>query len=348
MLAPVTALSLLSMDPSPAVRRSASAAAGTRHGLVNLTRLVGSLDKQALEQQQDGLDGVTWLEIQKTWETVLYARALLGALKGGNEQSSTTLSSLNKLEKTLSKVETHVQGVAKRTSAPAPATSLPYLELPTSLRPTGPPSPVALLDEAVATTLPEIEEGSLPPALSPSAPVTPAVELPSLSFTAPKAPAPPSLNRTVSSKSFSTETYFARREKEDKQGGEAGLLPLKTQATAKGPLDSEGMRKRLMGGATGTLGSAQLHEELGGQLVDMSHRLKLNAVHFANSLEEEKALLESSQGVLERNLETTKQSKGTLSKVSSKGRGTTCLTIGVVLLVIVLFVWTYLLIRFTP
>lgn len=98
MLAPVTALSLLSMDPSPAVRRSASAAARTRHGLVNLTRLVGSLDKQRLEQQRDGLDGVTWLEIQKTWEvgmnieptltrqTVLYARALLGALKGGNEQ----------------------------------------------------------------------------------------------------------------------------------------------------------------------------------------------------------------------------------------------------------------------
>ncbi|TXT07199.1 hypothetical protein VHUM_03369 [Vanrija humicola] len=239
----------------------------------------------------------------------------------------------------------------QRTNSPTPAVSLPYLELPTSLRPTGPPSPVALLDEAVATTLPEIEEGVLPPALSPSASVTPGVELPSLSFTAPKAPAPPalspSLNRTTSSNSFSTTAYFAKREKEDRQGGEAGLLPLKTQSKVKDPLDSEGMRKRLMGGASNTLGSAQLHEELGGQLVDMSHRLKLNAVHFANSLEEEKTLLESSQNVLERNLETTKESKGTLSKVSSKGRGTTCLTIGVVLLVIVLFVWTYLLIRFT-
>lgn len=144
------------------------------------------------------------------------------------------------------------------------------------MRPTGPPSPVALLDEAVATTLPEIEADALPPALA-SAPVTPGVELPSLSFTAPKAPAPPapspSLNRTTSSKSFSTTTYFAKREKEDRQGGESGLLPLKTQSTAKDkdPLDSEGMRKRLMGGASNTLGSAQLHEELGGQLVDVSH-----------------------------------------------------------------------------
>lgn len=31
----------------------------------------------------------------------------------------------------------------------------------------------------------------------------------------------------------------------------------------------------------------------------MSHRLKLNAVHFSNSLEAEKALLESSQQTLE-------------------------------------------------
>ena len=31
----------------------------------------------------------------------------------------------------------------------------------------------------------------------------------------------------------------------------------------------------------------------------MSHRLKLNAIHFASSLEEEKALLEASQDTLE-------------------------------------------------
>jgi hypothetical protein len=31
----------------------------------------------------------------------------------------------------------------------------------------------------------------------------------------------------------------------------------------------------------------------------MSHRLKLNAIHFASSLEGEKALLESSQDALE-------------------------------------------------
>lgn len=33
--------------------------------------------------------------------------------------------------------------------------------------------------------------------------------------------------------------------------------------------------------------------------LQMSHRLKLNAIHFASSLEGEKALLESSQDALE-------------------------------------------------
>lgn len=79
----------------------------------------------------------------------------------------------------------------------------------------------------------------------------------------------------------------------------------------------------------------------------MSHRLKLNAVHFSNSLEEEKIMLQTSQDVLEKNLESTKSSKGTLSKVNTKGRSTTCMTIGVVVVVIVLFAWTLMLIRFT-
>jgi hypothetical protein len=40
-------------------------------------------------------------------------------------------------------------------------------------------------------------------------------------------------------------------------------------------------------------------------------------------------------------------SKGKLATVSTKSRGTTCMTIGIVVLVIVLFIWTYLLIKFT-
>jgi hypothetical protein len=101
----------------------------------------------------------------------------------------------------------------------------------------------------------------------------------------------------------------------------------------------------------------------------MSSQLKRNALHFANSLEEEKAILETSQAALEGmscprsccshfvhheplpndtgNLEKTQTSKTQLSAVTRSSRGTTCMTIGIVLLVLIIFVWTYMLIRFT-
>jgi hypothetical protein len=47
------------------------------------------------------------------------------------------------------------------------------------------------------------------------------------------------------------------------------------------------------------------------------------------------------------NLDSTRSSKKHLGTVSSKSRGTTCMTLGIVVLVMVLFVWTYMLIRFT-
>jgi hypothetical protein len=47
------------------------------------------------------------------------------------------------------------------------------------------------------------------------------------------------------------------------------------------------------------------------------------------------------------NLEKTQSSKTQLSAVTRSGRGTTCMSIGIVLLVLIIFVWTYMLIRFT-
>jgi hypothetical protein len=61
--------------------------------------------------------------------------------------------------------------------------------------------------------------------------------------------------------------YLRARENEDRQGGEVGLLPLKIlPAPGKGKSD----RDRLLDGEVNGLGAAQLHEELGGQLVDVS------------------------------------------------------------------------------
>ena len=68
--------------------------------------------------------------------------------------------------------------------------------------------------------------------------------------------------------------YLAARLKEDAQGGEVGLLPLR-------PISSwnQDTRAELLGpGGAGAMGSAQLQEELGGQLADVRHISKLRLV----------------------------------------------------------------------
>ena len=62
-----------------------------------------------------------------------------------------------------------------------------------------------------------------------------------------------------------TSDYLALRLREDEQGGEAGLLPLKIRPVQDPRDDLLGVRQGVSG-----LGAAQLHEELGGQLADVS------------------------------------------------------------------------------
>ena len=74
----------------------------------------------------------------------------------------------------------------------------------------------------------------------------------------------------TASKAFDMADYFARREQESKQGGDAGLLPLKSKV-AKDPMDEEGMRQRLLAGANSKgMGARELQEELSGQLAGVS------------------------------------------------------------------------------
>ncbi|WVQ79979.1 hypothetical protein IAT38_002080 [Cryptococcus sp. DSM 104549] len=313
----------LSEPPSAAAQRAAHAASSNQHALVNLIRLVKSLEVRYEGDAFDFKDG-NGKGLSQEWETVAYARALLEALRDGNEQSSSTAASLSSLDRSLSDIESSFRvSLASPTPTPtlnpalialpmSPSTteSLPISRIPTPLPPQ-PPAPSSSLNAAV-----------------------PSVDVPAA--------------QTVRKRRVQTDEYLARRGREDNTGAEAGLLPLNLPETNK-PSNGKAARDDLPGDvAPGSgVGAAQLHEELGGQLADMSHRLKLNAIHFSRSLENEKHLIEESQEALEKNLSATRSSKKHLSTVSKKGRGTTCLTLGVVVLVMILFIWTYLLIRFT-
>lgn len=82
--------------------------------------------------------------------------------------------------------------------------------------------------------------------------------------------APAAVVSPTVSKAFDMTDYFTRREQEEKQGGDAGLLPLKPKPT-KDAMDEEGMRQRLLAGANAKgMGARELQEELSGQLAGVS------------------------------------------------------------------------------
>lgn len=67
--------------------------------------------------------------------------------------------------------------------------------------------------------------------------------------------------------------YLTKREREDSRGGEAGLLPLGHGGhgrAIRGATKSQ--RDELLAGqrSDGVVGNSQLHEELGGQLAEVS------------------------------------------------------------------------------
>ncbi|WVW84226.1 hypothetical protein I302_106256 [Kwoniella bestiolae CBS 10118] len=308
--------------PSPVAVQAARNAASNQHALINLIRLVKSLE---VKVNSDDVDMASEsYAAKKEWETVLYARALLDALKDGNEQSSSTSLTLSNLDKELSSVESSFR-IRLTSPLPTPTLNPALIALPMTPNPSNPPPPPEPIASSPSQTSPPMSH--------------PAAPMPSL--------IPPSDG--VRKRRSKVDEYLAQRSKLDLAGSDEGLLPLKPVRAPRQSNNEPGARESLLAG-TGPrsgIGSAQLHEELGGQLADMSHRLKLNAVHFSNSLENEKNILENSQNTLENNLTVTKSSKKHLSSVSSKGRSTTCLTIGVVVLVMVMFIWTYMLIRFT-
>ncbi|WVF71224.1 hypothetical protein IAT40_006024 [Kwoniella sp. CBS 6097] len=330
----------LSDTASPSAVQSAKSASLNQHALINLIRLIKSLEIKYVHEDEEV--GEEYL-VKRDWETVLYARALLDALKEGNEQSSKTTSTLSDLEKTLNNVQSSFRA---RVTSPLPTPSLnpALIALPMTPNPSNPvTSALPSRKDSPAPLVPSTRATSSGPTRSSNTP---------LPVDAARIP-PSGASAVLRKRKSKVDDYLAQRSRGDLQDSSSSdLLPLKPVAKGKhaggsGLSDRDALLAGAGNGVGSVIGSAQLHEELGGQLADMSHRLKLNAVHFSNSLEKEKGILETSQEVLEKNLASTRSSKKQLSSVSKKGRGTTCLTLGVVILVLVLFIWTYMLIRFT-
>lgn len=93
--------------------------------------------------------------------------------------------------------------------------------------------------------------------------------------------------------------------------------------------------------------STALHEELSEQLAQMATQLKYNAIHFAGSLEKDKAVVLETQEKLERNFDVLSNQRVRLRDHRSKSWGTTWITLLSIVIAIIGFILTFFVIRFT-
>lgn len=166
-------------------------------------------------------------------QTVQYARVLLDTLQLANEGTSNSTSILSELNSTLKGVEMrhrHAASVPSPLALVAPAAAVPLPVSPSS------------------TSLAEVNTPSPEPTFSKPAPPIPAAAV-------------------LRQRHLNVESYLRSRQAEDREGDEAGLLPLKV-SVRKEQKNMDG-RDSLLDGARPGMGSAQLHEELGGQLADV-------------------------------------------------------------------------------
>ena len=93
--------------------------------------------------------------------------------------------------------------------------------------------------------------------------------------------------------------------------------------------------------------SNALHQDLSEQLAQMVVQLKRNALHFSETLEKDKAIVEEAQQKLEGNFDVMQKERIRLRDHRGKSGSTTWLVVGIVLTVALLFVMIVLLIRLT-
>jgi len=93
--------------------------------------------------------------------------------------------------------------------------------------------------------------------------------------------------------------------------------------------------------------SLQTQEELSLQLAQMATQLKLNAVHFTESLAKDRAVMEGAEEKLEGNLTRLKTERSRLRIYSGKSGSTTWLVLGAIVVVVGAWVLMFLVIRIT-
>lgn len=93
--------------------------------------------------------------------------------------------------------------------------------------------------------------------------------------------------------------------------------------------------------------STAMQEDLADQMARMARQLKMNATYFAESLEKDKAVVQEAGQKLEQNYDLLSKERVRLRDHSGKSKGTTCLVLMSLVVVMLGFVLTFFVVRIT-
>lgn len=124
------------------------------------------------------------------------------------------------------------------------------------------------------------------------------------------------------------------------------LLPTQSSSTSsEKPTSSSGAAS--VGNPSFLQNSRALQEEMSEQLANMAVQLKKNAIHFAGSLEKDKAVVMEAKEKMEKNYDVMTKERVRLRDHRSKSWGTTWLVILSLVVALVGFMMTFFVIRLT-
>lgn len=309
-----------------------------QHDEINLFRLVRRLEKSA--QLSDTWEDDARAKARKELQKVKYARKLVKNVEGYERQtgSSEHMRRLNSVKSALDKIESVLKDTeSKHTQPPRKGPSL-LDQLPPPIEPVTPSESMnGDDDELDGQTTPKAQSQRLPSPLdippTDNFLLSPAEELP---LGLPSSGLVSALPALVSAAPFDGPPPYR------------SVPPASTTTTARETSSDLGLHNRKPQGAAASFESHNaVQTELSQQLEQMAAQLKRNALHFASALEKDRAVVEAAQGKVEGNLTFMETQRGRLKAFAGKSGGTTWITLGIVLCVLLLFILMVGFIRMT-
>jgi len=257
-----------------------------------------------------------WLKTQSALQKLKFAQKLLRNVEfDDNDQSPERIKQLNETKIKLDRIEVFLKDCDKQTKpeVPKPVPILPTLPIP-ELPSEPTPPPYSAFDKSQEFQLQSEEKQ--PSSVSTTGLLISPPEPSEFSPTLIKS-AIPSLLPVNASDIASTSAYSRT----------SGTAPI--------------ARKFGVGN------SIAVQEELSSQLELMAAQLKRNAIHFSTSLAKDQAVVEDTQQKLEGNYDVMLKERVRLRDHRGKSVSTTCMVLGIVALVLVLFMLMVSIIRFS-